>query len=1515
MLRLLGLFWASPSVCASVSVFPSLVLSLFPAAHHPIAPLIYRQVHAVVPHFWHPATSAFSPIMAAVGPTALGNASGADSYIASQQTVHRDETLPHTAAQSETNSAEASSDHHVDVGSAERQFNELSRQLSSKYAKDSDVEKHQPFDLRNWLSGTLEQADQMGNKRKSLGVSWSDLRVIGTASRDFNVPTIPSMALFEIIGPIFSILKLFGIDPAKSKTRDLLQAFDGCAKPGEMVLVIGRPNSGCSTFLKTIANKRNGFIDTKGQVLYGGIGADEMAKRYLGEVVYSEEDDQHHATLTVARTIDFALRLKAHAKMLPDHTKKTYRKMIRDTFLKMVNIEHTKHTLVGSATVRGVSGGERKRVSILEGLASGASVFSWDNSTRGLDASTALDYVKSMRVLTDLLEATMFVSLYQASEGIWEQFDKVLVIDQGRCVYFGPRTEARQYFIDLGFADRPRQTSADYITGCTDKYERIFQDGRDESNVPSTPEALEAAYRASRFYTQAIQEREAFNQIATADAKATHDFRQAVVDAKHRGVRTKSQYTVSYFAQVQALWLRQMQMILGDKFDIFMSYVTAIVVALLSGGIFFNLPTTSAGVFTRGGCLFILLLFNSLSAFAELPTQMMGRPILARQTSFAFYRPSALTLAQLLADLPFGVPRATLFVIILYFMAGLDRSASAFFTAWFIVLIAYYAFRALFSFFGAITTNFYSAARLAAIVMSMLVLWAGYVIPQAAMRRWLFWISYINPVFYAFEALMINEFKRITFTCEGAQIIPSGPGYPTQLTANQICTLAGATPGSDQIAGIAYLTASFGYQESHLWRNVGILIAFLVGFVAITALVVEKMDQGAFASALVVKKPPSKQEKELNQKLQDRRSGATEKTEAKLEVYGQAFTWSNLEYTVPVQGGQRKLLDKVFGYVKPGQMTALMGSSGAGKTTLLDVLADRKTTGVIGGERLIEGKPINVSFQRQCGYAEQQDIHEPMCSVREALRFSAYLRQSHDIAQADKDQYVEDIIELLEMHDIADAIIGYPGFGLGVGDRKRVTIGVELAAKPSMLLFLDEPTSGLDGQSAFTICRLLRKLADNGQTILCTIHQPSALLFETFDRLLLLERGGKTVYSGPIGKDGRHVIEYFAARGAQCPPGVNPAEYMLDAIGAGSQPRVGERDWADWYLESDYHQDNLRMIEQINRDGAAKPKSEERQSEYAAPWLYQFKVVLRRTMLSTWRQPSYQYTRFFQHLAFALLTGLLFLQLGNNVAALQYRLFVIFMLAIIPAIIMAQIMPFWIMSRSIWIREETSKTFAGIVFAATQLISEVPYALVCGTVFFVLIYYLTGFNTDSNRAAYFWVMTFLLEMFAISIGTMIASFSKSAYFASLFVPFLTIVLNLTCGILSPPQSMSSSLYSKFLYNVNPIRFTISPLIANELYGLDVHCAANEYSHFNPPANQTCQQWAGMYIARIGGYLANPQATSDCMYCTYLNGQQFYTPFGISFSERARDAGILIGFIAFNCIATIVFTKLFRFSNR
>jgi ATP-binding cassette, subfamily G (WHITE), member 2, PDR len=192
----------------------------------------------------------------------------------------------------------------------------------------------------------------------------------------------------------------------------------------------------------------------------------------------------------------------------------------------------------------------------------------------------------------------------------------------------------------------------------------------------------------------------------------------------------------------------------------------------------------------------------------------------------------------------------------------------------------------------------------------------------------------------------------------------------------------------------------------------------------------------------------------------------------------------------------------------------MQGVSGAGKTTLLDVLATRVTMGVISGETLINGNPTDASFQHRVGYVQQQDLHLNTMTVREALEFSAILRQSAEIPKQERIEYVEKVIAMLEMQNFADAIIGVPGEGLNVEQRKRLTIGVELAARPQLLIFFDEPTSGLDSQTSWAICDLMKKLTDSGQAVLCTIHQPSAMLFSQFDRLLLLAPGGKTVYFG-----------------------------------------------------------------------------------------------------------------------------------------------------------------------------------------------------------------------------------------------------------------------------------------------------------------------------------------------------------------------------------------------------------------
>lgn len=212
------------------------------------------------------------------------------------------------------------------------------------------------------------------------------------------------------------------------------------------------------------------------------------------------------------------------------------------------------------------------------------------------------------------------------------------------------------------------------------------------------------------------------------------------------------------------------------------------------------------------------------------------------------------------------------------------------------------------------------------------------------------------------------------------------------------------------------------------------------------------------------------------------------------------------------------------------------------------------------------------------GYVVQEDIHLPTQTVCEALQVTAKLRRSVQISHEEKDSYVEAVIEMLEMEDFADALIGVPGAGVDLEQRK-VTIGVELAAKPE-ILFLDEPSSGLDGQSAVAIIFLLRKLANAGQAIICTIHQPAAELMNYFDSLILLVRGGKTAYNGPLGAQCSTAIEYFGKYGRPCGKRENPAEYFLDVIGAGSRS-TPTNDRAQLWMESDTRQKRESILEEM----------------------------------------------------------------------------------------------------------------------------------------------------------------------------------------------------------------------------------------------------------------------------------------------------------------------------------------------
>ncbi|KAF2448646.1 ABC transporter CDR4 [Karstenula rhodostoma CBS 690.94] len=1458
---------------------------------------------------------------------------GADPIRADSESIT---TISSSAGEKSARPAEQH-DAGVNISRAEAEFAALNRAFSrtshlsrtksrqSRKGATADVEKafdeetgsEEHFDLETVLRGNRDEEERAGIKSKRIGVVFEDLTVSGIGGVKNYAKTFPDafVSFFNVFATVQGILGL----GKKGRDFDILKDFRGVVKPGEMCLVLGRPGSGCTTFLKVASNQRYGYTKVDGKVLYGPFESDFFEKRYRGEAVYCEEEENHHPTLTVGQTLDFALETKVPGKRPAGVSRKDFKERVIDLMLKMFNIEHTRNTIVGNPFVRGVSGGERKRVSIAETMITGASVVSWDNSTRGLDASTAVDYARSLRVLTNIYKTTTFVSLYQASENIYKVFDKVLVIDSGRQVYFGPTKDARAYFEGLGFLPKPRQTSPDYLTGCTDPFEREYRVGRSEKDVPSTPDALAQAYKDSHIAVNCNAEISAYHTQMAEEKEVYDEFTTAVRESKRHAPK-KSVYSIPFYLQVQALFKRQFLLKWQDKFTLVTSWATSIIIAIVIGTVWLDIPTTSDGAFTRGGVLFIALLFNAFNAFSELPGVMLGRPIVNKHRAFTFHRPSALWVAQIGVDLLFSSAQILVFSIIVYFMTGLVRDAGAFFIFVLMITSGYLAMTLFFRTVGCLCPDFDVAIRLAATIITLFVLTSGYIIQYQSEQVWLRWIFYINALGLAFSALMMNEFGRLDLTCTGTSLIPNGPAYGD--INSQVCTLPGSQAGSTLVSGSDYIRIGFSYLTSDLWRNWGIIVVLIVAFLTANVFLGEYVKWGAGGRTVTFFLKENKELKELNEKLRvkrDKRNRKEEDTDASsgLKIASKAIlTWEDLCYDVPVPSGELRLLNNIYGYVKPGQLTALMGASGAGKTTLLDVLAARKNIGVIGGEKLVDGKAPGIAFQRGTAYAEQLDVHEPTQTVREALRFSADLRQPFETPQEEKYAYVEEVISLLEMEDMADAIIGDPETGLAVEQRKRVTIGVELAAKPELLLFLDEPTSGLDSQSAFNIVRFLRKLAAAGQAILCTIHQPNSALFENFDRLLLLQRGGQCVYFGDIGKDAHALLDYFHRHGADCPSDANPAEWMLDAIGAGSTPRIGKHDWADVWRESaefaQVKEDIVRMKETRSAEVVAAAHVE--QQEYATPLWHQIKKVNKRQNLAFWRTPNYGFTRLFNHVIIALLTGLMYLQLDDSRSSLQYRVFVIFQVTVLPALILAQVEPKYAVSRMISYREQMAKAYKTFPFALSMFLSEMPYNVLCAVFFFLPIYYIPGLNPSSSRAGYQFLIILITEIFSVTLAQAIAALTPTPFISSLINPFVIVIFALFCGV-TIPKPQIPGFWRAWLYQLNPMTRLVGGMIVTELHGRKVECTSVELNTFNAPEGQNCGDYMTDYFKNGGpGYIVD-NATDICQYCAYKVGDQFFEPLGLSFSNRWRDLGIMAAFIGSSLFVLFVAARYLNFNRR
>ncbi|RKO93196.1 ABC-2 type transporter-domain-containing protein, partial [Blyttiomyces helicus] len=521
------------------------------------------------------------------------------------------------------------------------------------------------------------------------------------------------------------------------KDKEILYGISGVVKPGEMLLVLGRPGSGCSSLLRTLANQTENFKEVRGEIMFAGLTPAEIRKYYCGEVLYCQEEDPHFPSLTVKETLAFALACRFKGNYaFGGQSSASFGKLFVDVVLRSYGLTRCRSTVVGDESLRGVSGGEKKRVSLAEATCVNAVAGLFDGCTKGLDAASALDFMRGLRNYADLTNRTTVASCYQASDAMFDLFDKVILLSEGHCVYNGMLSNSRAvaYFESLGFTKHPRDTKAEFLTTCA-------------SSGQIMPADLARKFRNSAI-GHAVRA-EVDSQLSPDALRAENDaFRKAIAHRKEMTGHARmvnSSFSVTVFEQALLLARREARITAWMPFAVVFKFLFSMIMALINGSVYIKLPTDTSGAFTRGGVLFFSLLFNSVSAMAELPKTMGGRPIIYKQRSFALYRPSAYYLAQSLFAFPINLVQITCFSCILYFMTGLQVKPDKFFIFVLTLVMSSEAFGGILKAIANSSAVLTEATSKAGAILMFFVIYSGYIVPEPDMHPWFKWVFYINP--------------------------------------------------------------------------------------------------------------------------------------------------------------------------------------------------------------------------------------------------------------------------------------------------------------------------------------------------------------------------------------------------------------------------------------------------------------------------------------------------------------------------------------------------------------------------------------------------------------------------------------------------------------------------------------------------------------------------------------------------------------------------------------------------
>ncbi|XP_031127767.1 pleiotropic drug resistance protein 1-like isoform X1 [Ipomoea triloba] len=1335
--------------------------------------------------------------------------------------------------------------------------------------KEIDVEKLGVAEKRSLLERLVRIAEEdnerfllkLKHRTDRVGI---DLPTIEVRFEHLNVDAeayVGSRALPTIFNFTANILEAFmnylRILPNRKKPLPILHDVSGIIKPARMTLLLGPPSSGKTTLLLALAGKLDSDLKVSGRVTYNGHEMTEFVPRRTS--AYINQHDLHIGEMTVRETLAFSARcqgvghryemlaeLSRREKELnikPDPDIDVYMKaisiegqeasVVTDYILKILGLEVCADILVGDEMIRGISGGQRKRLTTGEMLVGPARALFMDEISTGLDSSTTFQIVNSIRQSIHILQGTAVISLLQPAPETYELFDDIILLSDGQVVYQGPRDNVLEFFEHMGFKCPERKGVADFLQEVTSrKDQEQYWMRREEAYKFITVREFSEAFQS--FHVG----KKLGDELAVPFDKSK----------SHPAALTNKKYGVNKKELLKACASREFLLMKRNSFVYIFKMIQLILMAFVAMTVFLRteMPKNSIAdgtVFM--GALFFAVIMTMFNGFSELALSILKLPAFYKQRDLLFFPPWAYALPTWILKIPVTLVEVAIWVCMTYYAIGFDPDAGRFFKQLFLLICVNQMASALFRLTAAAGRSVIVANTFGSCALILVLVLGGFILSRDEVKKWWIWGYWISPLMYAQNAISVNEYLGKSW-----RHVPSG---------------------SSETLGVTVLRSRGIFPEAHwYWIGVGALVGyvFLLNFLfclALTYLNPFGKPQAMLSEETLAERNACKSGEPIELELKGgstsekgnvvRRSVSSRSLSSRVGSVKEAdpnrkrgmvlpfeplcITFDEIKYAVDMpmemkaQGlteDKLVLLKGINGAFRPGVLTALMGISGAGKTTLMDVLAGRKTGGYIEGSITISGYPKKQeTFARIAGYCEQTDIHSPHVTVYESLVYSAWLRLPPEIDTATREMFIEEVMDLVELTSLREALVGLPGVnGLSTEQRKRLTIAVELVANPS-IIFMDEPTSGLDARAAAIVMRTVRNTVDTGRTVVCTIHQPSIDIFDAFDELLLLKRGGEEIYVGPLGRHCSQLIRYFETiNGVQrIREGYNPATWMLEITSEAQEGGLGI-DFAQVYRNSELYRRNKALIQELSKP-ALGSKDLYFPTKYSQSFFTQCMACLWKQHWSYWRNPPYTAVRLMFTTFNALLFGTIFWGIGPkrktqqdlfNAMGCMYAAVVF--LGVQNA---TSVQPVVAIERTVFYRERAAGMYSALPYAFGQVVIELPHLFVQTLIYGVIVYAMIGFEWTAAKFLWFIFFMYFTLLYFTLYGMMTVAVTPNHNIAAIISSAFYGFWNLFSGFIIPKTRIP--VWWRWYYYICPVSWTLYGLIASQFGDVKEKLDTNE----------------------------------------------------------------------------------------